>query len=59
MGKVKSQKINYGIPGSPMDQQEFEQMIRDAEKGPFYTVAEVKAEMAKWKARNLLGANLS
>jgi hypothetical protein len=51
MGKVKSSKINYAIPGSPMDQREFEQMIREAEKEPFYTVKEVKAEMAKWKAK--------
>jgi hypothetical protein len=51
MGKIKSQKTNYAIPGSPMSQQEFEQMIRDAEKGPFYTVDEVKAELAKWKVR--------
>jgi len=52
MVKIKSPKTNYAIPGNPMDQQEFDQMIRDAEKGPFYTVAEVKAEMAKWKARD-------
>jgi hypothetical protein len=51
MGKVKSSNINYAIPGNPMDQQEFEQMIREAEKGPFYTVKEVKAEMVKWKAK--------
>jgi hypothetical protein len=34
MGKVKLSKINYAIPGEPMDQHEFEQMIRKAEKGP-------------------------
>ena len=58
MGKIKSPKTNYAIPGNPMDQQEFDQMIRDAEKGLFYTVAEVKAKMAKWKARNLFNSNL-
>ena len=51
MGKVKSSNINYAIPGSSMGQQEFEQMIREAENGPFYTVQEVKAELAKWKAK--------
>jgi len=51
MGKIKTQKVNYAIPGDPMTQQQFEQMISDAEKGPFYTVEEVKAEMAKWKAK--------
>jgi len=51
MGKIKTQKVNYATPGDPMSQQEFEQMIRDAEKGPFYSVKEVKAEMAKWKAK--------
>jgi hypothetical protein len=51
MGKIKSQKVNYAIPGEPMSQQEFEQMIGEAEKGPFYTVKEVKTELAKWKSK--------
>jgi hypothetical protein len=51
MGKIKSQKVNYAIPGDPMSQQEFEQMIQEAGKGPFYSVEQVKTELAKWKAK--------
>jgi hypothetical protein len=53
MGKIKSAKVNYAIPGDAMDQHEFEQMIRKAEKGPFRTTKTVKAELVKWKARYL------
>ncbi len=51
MSKVKSAKVNYAIPGDAMDQQQFEQMIWNAEKGPFHTLKTVKAELAKWKAK--------
>ena len=52
MGKVKSQNTNYAVPGEPMTHPEFEQMIQKAEKGPFYTINELKAEVAKWKAKH-------
>lgn len=52
MGKVKSPKVNYATPGGVIGQQEFEQMIRKAESGPFHTIKAVKAEVAKWKAKN-------
>ena len=42
MGKIKSAKVNYSIPGEAMDQQEFEQMIKKAENGPFHTMKTVK-----------------
>jgi len=51
MGKIKSANVNYAIPGEPMEQREFEQMIKNAEKGPFYTMKAVKSELAKWKAK--------
>jgi len=51
MGKIKSAKINYAIPGDPISQQEFEQMIKKAEKGHFHGMDAVKAELAKWKAK--------
>jgi len=51
MGKIKSSKINYAIPGNTMSQQEFEKMIEKAEKGPFHSIDAVKAELAKWKAK--------
>jgi len=51
MGKIKSVKINYAIPGEALEQQEFEQMIKKAESGPFYTIKAVKTELGKWKAK--------
>jgi hypothetical protein len=51
MGKVKSEKINYAIPGEAMSQKEFEEMIKKAEDGPFHTIQKVKTELAKWKAK--------
>jgi hypothetical protein len=51
MGKIKSAKINYAIPGDTMDQKEYEQMIKKAENGPFHTIKAVKNELAKWKVK--------
>lgn len=52
MGKIKSEKTNYAIQGRGMSQQEFEQMIKKAEHGPFHSIAAVKAEVAKWKTKH-------
>jgi len=52
MGKVKSDKINYAIPGEPMSQKEFEEMIKKAENGPFHSIEHLKAEVTKWKAKH-------
>ena len=51
MRKIKSTKINYSKPAGIMDQQEFEQMIKNAETGPFHSMKTVKNELAKWKAK--------
>ena len=53
MSKIKSAKINYAIPGDPMNQLEFEQMIKKAEAGTFHLMETLKIELAKWKARHL------
>jgi hypothetical protein len=52
MGKVKSSKNDYVLPGEPLTQKEFERMIRDAEKGPFYSLQTLKDEISKWKAKH-------
>lgn len=46
--KVKI-KRNLAIPGEPMPQSEFLDLIKEAEKGPFYTLEEVIAKMEVWK----------
>ncbi|HEY8928396.1 MAG TPA: hypothetical protein VIM55_04360 [Mucilaginibacter sp.] len=52
MGKVKSDKINYAIPGKPMSQKEFEEIIKKAENGPFHSIEHLKAEVTKWMAKH-------
>ncbi len=46
--KVKI-KRNLAIPGDPMSQEEFVDLIKEAEKAPFYTLEEVQAKMEVWK----------
>lgn len=46
--KVKA-KRNLAIPGEPMSQEEFVSLIKEAEKGPFYTLDEIKSKMEVWK----------
>ncbi len=46
--KVKIKK-NLATPGDPMSQEEFVDLIKEAEKGPFYTLEEVQAKMEVWK----------
>lgn len=42
-------KRNLAIPGEPMSQEEFSDLIKAAEKGPFYTLEELKLKMEVWK----------
>jgi len=51
MGKIKSTKVNYAVPGEPMSQGEFQKMIAEAEKGPFHSIETVRAELKKWKLK--------
>jgi len=46
--KVKI-KRNLAIPGEPMSQGEFVDLIKEAEKGPFYTLEEIQTKMEVWK----------
>jgi len=50
MSKIRPSKTNYAVPGKPMDQQEFERMVKDAENGNFHSLKTVKEETEKWKA---------
>ena len=52
MGKVKSSKINYAVPGPEMEQKELEKMVREAQNGPFYSLQSLKEEISKWKAKH-------
>jgi hypothetical protein len=51
VGKLKTSKTNYAVPGEPLTQQEMEQMIRQAENGNFNSLESVKEKIAKWKEK--------
>ena len=44
--------MSYAVPGEAMSQEEFELMIKKAEKGPFHSIQKLKDELAKWKAKH-------
>ncbi len=46
--KLKNNR-NLAIPGDPMSQPEFEALIKEAEKGPFYSAEELSKKMELWK----------
>ncbi len=49
MKTVKNKKLNLAIPGEPMSQKEFEALIKEAEKGPFYSDEEFRKKFDKWR----------
>ncbi|MCF2490460.1 hypothetical protein [Dyadobacter sp. CY347] len=51
MGKTKTSKKNLIISGAPLSDDEFKNMIRDAEKGPFFSMQETTQIIAKWKSK--------
>ena len=44
-------KVDYTQKGKPMSSQEFEHMVKEAEKGPFYPLETLKKDFAKWKKK--------
>jgi hypothetical protein len=48
ISKIKSKK-NLAIPGEPMSKDEFVSLIKEAEKGPFYSLDELITKMNVWK----------
>ena len=42
---------NLAIPGKPMSQKEFADLIKEAEEGQFLTVEESKEKFEKWKSK--------
>jgi len=42
-------KKNWALPGEPLSFEEFEQGIKEAEKGTFYTIEESKKMITQWR----------
>ncbi|WP_439555606.1 hypothetical protein [Dyadobacter sp.] len=51
MGKTKTSAKNWTAPGVPLSQEEFSVMIRESEKGPFYSIDEVTKKISEWKLK--------
>ncbi len=51
--KTKNKKskasISWALPGNPISIEEFKEGIKNAEKGPFYTVEESKQKLEEWR----------
>lgn len=51
MGKTKTLKTNYALPGQPMTDEEVSQMIEQVRKGKFHTMQDLKEKIAEWKSK--------
>lgn len=51
--KSKNVKIkevdSWALPGDPLNIDEFKTGIKDAEKGPFFTLEQLKRNIDEWK----------
>jgi len=51
---IKPKEINWALPGEPIKIKEFKTGIKEAEKGPFITLDELKQGVEEWeKSQNL------
>ena len=46
--KKETKEINWAIPGQKVSHKEFISTIRNAEKGPFYSVRESMQHFEQW-----------
>lgn len=52
MHTIKHKKTNLVFPSdAPMSNEELVKVVKDAEKGPFYTPAEAKQALKKWSKK--------
>ena len=43
--------VNWALPGDPLTVDEFKAGIKEAEKGPFYTIEESKKILREWRSQ--------
>ena len=51
MSKLKSSKTSLAVPGAQLSEEEFKSMIKEAEKGTFYTMQQTIQLIDKWKQK--------
>jgi hypothetical protein len=53
--KIKTTKTkendSWALPGNPITLEKFKAAIKEAEKGPFYTIEESKKIIAEWRRK--------
>lgn len=47
----KTEPGSWSLPGEPITLEEFKAGIKEAEKGPFYTVSEAKKIIVEWRRK--------
>ena len=48
---TKTKETSWALPGKPISMDEFRAGIKEAEKGPFYTIEESKKILAEWRKK--------
>lgn len=48
---------NWALPGDPITAEDFKAGIKEAEKGPFYTIEESKKILKEWRSQKAPGKN--
>lgn len=48
---VKTTHTSWALPGDPISLDEFKAGIKEAEKGPFYTIEESKKILEGWRKK--------
>lgn len=51
MGKTKTLKINYALPGQPMTDEDAKRMVQEAQHGKFHSMDDLKQKIAEWKSK--------
>jgi hypothetical protein len=46
---TKTKETSWALPGEPISLDEFKTDIKEAEKGPFMTLEELKKSVEEWK----------
>jgi len=49
MKTTKTTKTSWALPGEPISLSEFKAGIKEAEKGPFMTLDELKKRVEEWE----------
>jgi len=49
MGKTKTLKTNYALPGQPMTEEEAKSMVQEVQQRKFHFMQDLKQKIAEWK----------